>query len=154
MASKTPSFRERSILARYVHVEYRGKNNRPKPSAYRRSPGEKYLSVNSLEIHTRNQVAAIYADIFENGNRPVTLTEPMVSNYNARAREVGVTVSYNADDGHWQFDENGIATPAYLHHLKPHNESHCGVEFVRIFDDFKEFQFSIRMVRSRTYKFV
>ena len=84
----------------------------------------------------------------------MTLTEPMVSNYNARAREVGVTVNYNADDGHWQFDENGIATPAYLRHLKPHNESHCGVEFVRIFDDFKEFQFSIRMVRSRTYKFV
>lgn len=154
MASQTPSFRERSVLSRYIDREYRGKNNRPNPNAYRRTPNEKYLSVNSLEIQKRKQVAAIYAHIFENGNRPVAFAEPTVSNYNAAASEVGVTVDYNAHAGYWQFSENANATPAYLHHWRENNESHCGVEFVRVLDDFKEFRFSLRMARSKTYKFV
>ena len=154
MASKTPSFQERSVLCRYVDREYRRRNNRPNPNAYRRTPNEKYLSVNSLEIHTRKQVAAIYADLFENGNRPVAFAETMVSNYNVAASDVGLTVAYNSDAGYWQFFENGNATPAYLHHGREHNESHCGVEFVRALDDFKEFRFSVRMAQSKTYKSV
>ncbi len=154
MAPQTPSFRERSVLSRYIDREYRRRNKHPNPNAYRRTPNEKYLSVNSLEIHTRKQVAAIYADLFENGNRPVAFAEPMVSNYNAAASEVGLTVAYNLDAGYWQFFENGNATPAYLHHGREHNESHCGVEFVRALDDFKEFRFSVRMAQSKTYKSV
>lgn len=154
MALTAPTFKQRSILTRYIDREYRGKKNRPKRGAYQRSEGEKYLSVNSLEIHTRNQVAAIYAEIFENGNRPVALTEPRVSNYNAVANEVGVTVRYNAVAGYWEFHENGLSAPAYRHHVRTRNESHCGVEFVRAFDDYKEFQFAIRMAKSKTYKLV
>ena len=151
---QAPRFGKRSVLCRYIDREYRKRNNRPNPNAYRLTPNEKYLSVNSLEIHTRNQVAAIYAEKFENGNRPVALAEPTVSIYNAAASEVGVTVAYNSDAGYWHFSENGNATPAYLHHGREHNESHCGVEFVRALDDFKEFQFSVRMAKSKTYKSV
>ncbi len=154
MASRGPTFKEISVLTRYIHPEFRGKNNRPKPSAYQRSHSERYLSVNSLEIHSLKQVAAIYADIFENENRPVALTQPSVSDYNGVAGQVGVIINYNASAGYWEFHESDILTPAYLHHARVRNESHCGVEFVRVFDDFQEFRFAGRMARSKTYKFV
>lgn len=155
MAAGSTTFREHSILTRYIRQEYRGrKKNRPKPSAYQRAPKEQHLSVNSTDIHSVRQIAAIYADIFENGNRPVALTQPRVSDYNFAADHVGLTVTYNEPKGRWEFFEHNAVTPAYLHHARERNESHCGVEFVRALADFKEFQFATRMAKSKTYKMI
>ena len=99
MTTRAPSFKERSILTRYIRREYRGRKNRPRPGAYQLAPKEQHLSVNSREIHSLNQIAAIYANIFEDGNRPVALAQSRISDYNATANQVGVTLTYNDQKG-------------------------------------------------------
>ncbi len=91
-----PTFVEKSELARYIPYEWRNRNNRPAPAAYQRKDNEKYLSVNSTEVETINQIAQTYATKFESGTRPVSVACPKVANYNEAADQVGIAISFNA----------------------------------------------------------
>ena len=73
MLRDEPTFSEASELARYVPPEWCRRKNRPAPAAYQRKDNEKYLSVNSTEVETTNQIAEIYATKFESDTRPVAI---------------------------------------------------------------------------------
>ncbi len=152
MRPAKPRFRERSVLVRYIDPEFRGRNNRPKPPAYQISEDEEYLSVNSLELATVRQIAQVYADKFEAGQRPVALAGPRVALYNSNGIQSGVGITFNDERVCWEFNEGGVPRDAYKHHRRRNNPSHCGVEFVRVFSDHESFKFAVRMARVATYK--
>lgn len=154
MLIDVPKFRESSSLLRYVEPEHRGRNNRPKVGAYRRKEDEDHLSVNSDEVETENQIAATFAAKFHGGSRPVSISGPTVADYNAAAESVGMSVSFDAAKGCWVFGRGGDRSEAYKHRPKSGNRSHCGVEYIRTFDDLSDFKFAVRMARSATYRLV
>jgi hypothetical protein len=83
------------------------------------------LSVNSLEIHTENQIAAIYAEKFDE-ERPVALSTPTIGDYNRAAEGVGLTIGgYNEGEPHWTNPGPNGDEPSYKHDPKKGNDSHC-----------------------------
>ena len=147
-----PTFVEKSELARYIPSEWRNRNNRPAPAAYQRKDNEKYLSVNSTEVETINQIAQTYATKFESGTRPVSVACPKVASYNEAADQVGIVISFDATTNNWEFQERGTLAVAYKYRRSEGNRSHCGVEYVKAFDDMSDFRFAVRIARSATYK--
>lgn len=147
-----PIFKETSGLVRYIPAEFRKRNNRPATAAYRRKENEDYLSVNSDEVETHNQIAQVYATLFESGVRPVSVACPKVVDYNECAEQVGVTITFNSVTKDWEFQGGGVSVAAYSHRRQDHNKSHCGIEYVRMFSDLIDFRFAVRLSRSTTYK--
>lgn len=154
MKSQTPTFKERSVLFRYIDPEFRSRKNRPKAGSYQLSSAEKELSVNSGEMATTRQVAQVYADNFEGGQRPVALSGCRLAQYNDGGIASGAGITFNDKTMCWEFIESGNARDAYKHDPKFNNPSHCGVQFLRILDDHKQFKFAVRLARSATYKMV
>ncbi len=155
MLRDEPTFSETSELARYILPEWRKRRrNRPAPAAYQRKDNEKYLSVNSTEVETIKQIARTYATKFESGTRPVAIACPKIASYNEAAEKVGIAVSFNGTTSEWEFQEGGKPAVAYRHRRSEGNKSHCGVEFVRVFDDRSDFCFAVRVARSATYKMI
>lgn len=145
-----PTFSASSRLARYIDPEFRRtRNKRPQPGAYQKLEDDDYLSVNSTEVKTLGQIADTYAKKFEKGQRPVAIACPTVEQYNAAANGVGLTITYNDGAEAWEF---GGAIRAYKHWPKTGNESHCGVEYVRIFRGRQDLNFAVRMGNAVTYK--
>jgi hypothetical protein len=152
MLRDKPTFAEPSELARYIPSEWCKRKNRPASAAYQRKDNEEYLSVNSTEVETINQIAQTYATKFESGTRPVAIACPKVASYNEAADKVGIAISFNGTTNDWEFQEGGKLAVAYKHRRSEVNNSHCGVEFVRVFDDRSDFCFAVRVARSATYK--
>ena len=156
MLRDEPTFSEVSELARYIPSEWRKRRNHPAPAAYQRKDNEKYLSVNSTEVETINQIAQTYAARFESGTRLIAIACPTVASYNeaATSKRVGIAISFNGTTSNWEFQEGGKPAVAYMHRGSDADKSHCGVEFVRIFDDSSDFWFAVRVARSATYRMV
>ena len=154
MLLKKPTFKESEKLARYIDPEYRNPRNLPATGAYQRQENEDYLSVNSTEVETVRSIAQTYANIFNLGNRPVAVACPEIAAYNESAEKVGITLSFNTETGYWEFEEAGSTTFAYKHYKARTNASHCGVEYIRKFDDRADFRFAVRVAQSATYKMI
>lgn len=152
MLRKNPTFAAGCHLARYIDPEYRRSPKKPpKPGAYQRKLDETFLSVNSTEVETVSQIAQIYADKFEQGNRPVGIALPTVAKYNLVAQAVGVILTYNGAKQVWEF---GASRVAYRHRPSANNNSHCGVEYTESLADFYDFRFALRMAKAATCKLV
>ena len=155
MLLSKPTFRESTHLARYIRREYRkASGNRPKTGAFQKVPNETSLSVNSTEVETLNQIARTFAIKFEDGRRPVAISTPKISDYNKAATSRGVSVQIIFDDTAkvWKFQEFGQSALAYKHDKRTDNKSHCGIEYIRIFDDRADFNSAVRMAKAATYK--
>lgn len=150
-----PTFRANQRLARYIDPEFRQENRRAKPAAFMEDDEATRdgLSVNSLEIQSENQIAAFYANKF-NEARPVALSTPCVEDYNIAATEsAGLVISgYHADAPHWRNPNNGAEEASYLHNPKDKNESHCLVRYTRLLDEPTRFRFAVRMARKPTFR--
>jgi hypothetical protein len=110
------------------------------------------LSVNSLEIHTSNQIAAIYAEKF-NEKRPVAPSTPTIEDYNRAAEGVGLMIGgYYNDEPHWTNPGPNGDEPSYKHDPKTGNDSHCLVRFTRLLDEKTAFLFAVRMAYKPTYR--
>lgn len=154
MLRDQPTFNEPSRLVRYIPPEFRNRNNRPAVGAYQKKENEDYLSVNSDELETVNQIAQNFASQFEADNRPVAVSYPTVANYNDAAGKVGVMISFNNATQNWEFREGAGLVVAYKHRSKKSNKSHCGIEYVRVFDALSDFRYAVRVARSTTYRMV
>ena len=154
---KTPTLARGQKLARSIHPDDCGKKNRPKPSAYQRS-NETYLSVNSLEVQTKKQVAQIYSERWFGGERPVAMTVLTTDIYCEAGRAVGCPIELDEDSRLWSFGGPDGREAAFKHRPKhgatPVDPSHSGVEFVCTFNDYQDFQFSMRLVHKATYSLV
>jgi hypothetical protein len=153
----TPAFSERSVLVRYIHEDQRFKKNRPALAAFVASPGEAYLSVNSLEVETVQQIAAYYLARFRTSN-PVALTQHKIATYNDAARKAGVAVTHVS--GSWRFtDAAGQVQVAYQQHIVPStptllgSRSHSGFECVRAMNELNARK-AARRLASKKYHLV
>jgi hypothetical protein len=149
-----PSFGANQRLARYIDPEFRQETRRAKPPAFMEEEGTTRdgLSVNSLEIHTENQIAAIYAEKFKE-ERPVALSTLSIEDYNRAAAEAGLSIQgYHADDPHWTHVGPKGDEPSYRHDPKIKNESHCLVSYTRLLNEVAEFRFAVRMARKPTFR--
>ncbi len=154
MLSDEPTFSNSSELVRYIPSEWCKRKNHPASTAYQRKDNEKYLSVNSTEVETIKQIAQTYATKFESGTRPVAIACPKIASYNEAAEKVGIAVSFNGTTSEWEFQEGSKPAVAYRHRRSEVNKSHCGVEFIRAFDDVSAFRFAVRVAKSATYRMV
>lgn len=147
-----PTFGAKTKLARYIDPDFRRPQKKhPKRGAYQRKLGETYLSVNSTEVESIKQIAQIYANQFEQGSRRVGIASPTVDKYNAAAKAVGINLIYHSAKQVWEF---GSSKAAYTHRSFKKNKSHCGVEYVEIFEDYQDHRFAVRMSKAATYKMV
>ena len=154
MLRDIPTFRKASKLARYIENEFQNLRNRPAVAAYQKKYGETYLSVNSIEVETVRQIAQFYADTIKKGPRPVAIASPTVADYNSAASDVGIMLQFNKQNNCWEFTNYGTRELAYQHRPRKNNEnkSHCGIEYVRIFNDQMDFRFATRMANAATYR--
>jgi hypothetical protein len=58
-----PAFLKKSLLCRYIDRDERH-GQRPSLGAFMPNPGDDHLSVNALELESRERVAEYYADLF------------------------------------------------------------------------------------------
>jgi hypothetical protein len=133
-----PTFSERSVLVRYIDEDQRFKTGRPAPAAFMANPGEKYLSVNSLEVESLQDIAAYYRVRFTPS--AVAVTQHKVTSYNDAARKGSVALTRVG--GMWHFtDGAGTAQLAYEQHPVPArggfpaSPSHSGFECVRVMNE-------------------
>ena len=154
MRDRLPKFPKSSRLCRHIEDEDRARNGRVSPSAFRRRPSESYLSVNSTEIETVKQIAAYYAAHRQGGRRPVLISDPKVSDYNNAAAQAGVSLSFDSSNGAWVFSASGAKKAAYALHRNANSPSHCGVEFVSIFDEFQDYKFAGHISSGRMCKVI
>lgn len=149
---RSPAFKPRSFLTRYLRAEWRKRNGRVSPAAFRLRTDEASLSVNSTEVETVPQIASYYANRWHWGERPVTLVAPMVKDYNDAASVAELTVARAATDGAWVYDRNGGQYRAYRHVPIPLSPSHCSVEFVAALDERGARRFAVSIAAKKRYK--
>ena len=141
-----------SSKARYIAPEYRQGTKRAKVPAFMedQSATQNGLSVNSLEIHTENQIAAIYANRF-NQQRPIAISTPKIDDYNKAARAVNVAIKFEPTTKRWVHTGPSGLEESYKHDPKRNDDSHSLIRYTRLFDEFQAFRFAHRMARKPTY---
>jgi hypothetical protein len=149
-----PVFAIESGLCRYIDPgECNGK--RVKWGAFLPNPGETHLSVNSLEVEEKPQICSYYADAFQKGIGPVTVSTHSVKQYNELARKASCPLIHSS--GQWMFTEpTGTASPAYRHRpvsKRPgypfESWSHSGVEFIRALSDLQARYLARRLAKKK-----
>jgi hypothetical protein len=155
-----PSFSEAARLARYVFEEHRLASGRAAIAAFEPDHLKKaepvansHLSVNSAEIESLEDIAEYHRLNWQNGKGKIALSVHKVFDYCDCARKSSVSVTMSPNNGEWEFlDFDAKMAPAYRHRPvspNPKNQlgskSHCGVEFVRAFDEYKSTQFARRL---------
>jgi hypothetical protein len=160
---KAPKFSTRSRLVRYIGEDDRLSGNRPAVTAFEpdpptADPGNDHLSVNSLEIESIAQIAAYHRLNWQNDTGIVALSEHQIHDYNDAGRKASATILYNRNDECWEFIENNLSSPAYKHRpVKPvskntlGSKSHCGVEFVRVFNLYYGTRFARHLAKKGRY---
>lgn len=150
-----PKFREIDRLARYIEPDYRQGNRRAKPPAFMSEPGtqDNGLSVNSVEIHTENQIAAIYEKKFSDSRR-LAISTPNIEEYNAAAIEAGTQIRWSIYRTRWEHPGDIAPDASYVHDLKVGNESHCLVKYTTSMGDYAELRFARRMAYKPTFKMI
>lgn len=152
MPDKKPIFAPHHQIARYIREEERQNNGRAKPTAFMEDADATRdgLSVNAVEVETINQIAAVYAEKFENGKRPVALCVHDVADYNEAADAHGVTVRPH-DEWEWSHTTANGEAPSYVLNPRPRNNSHCLVKYSSMLGD-REWYFSRRLARQPKFK--
>ncbi len=148
----TPTFRPNSELVRYVSPEFRAKDGRVMPAAYHLRPEEDHLSVNSTEVHTEKQIAAIYKQKFSEPG-PLVVHMPTIEQYVEAAAHTGLRLARSSANDTWVYQRDTKDLPAFLHRPKEGNASHCGVEFVKHMTQNEMNKFALRIAykpRSRS----
>lgn len=151
---KSPSFSDRSQLARYIHPNQRMKGNRASSVAFLAEPGpprETYLSVNSLEVEKLSAIASYYRTKFGDSGKVATVVKT-VGRYNIAAQSAGLAILRQS--GQYYFADQANLNPAYRHRpvagkVAIPSPSHCGVEFIRALNGIAEAKFATEMVRER-----
>ena len=148
---KAPTFAAKSELYRYADCEG-GRRRRALYTDFLPNPGDEHLSVQSPEIQSREEICRYYSAALNSGASPVGVCVHQVRKYSEVGRKSGIDVTFNRSTAIWEFNEKGKPTPAYVHrpvHSRPsfpHScPSHCGVEFVRAFDELQSRRFARRM---------
>jgi hypothetical protein len=112
--------------------------------------------VNTLELHTENQIAAIYRDKFKaehEGGIPVAMSTPRIEDYNLAAEGVGLAIQrHRAAEPHWTNAGPDGDEASYKHDPRTKNGSHRLVRFTRLLSEAAEFRFAVRMARKPTYR--
>ncbi len=154
MKVDAPTFEAQERLARYIRPEYRQGNKRAKLGAFMEDEAatKDGLSVNSLEVHTENQIATICEAKF-NDPRPVALSIPTVDDFNESSNAAKFRVAVHAAKQGWTHSGPDGLEESYRHDPKPGNESHCLIRYTRLFDKSQELRFARRMAYKPTYRF-
>ncbi|MBI2177110.1 MAG: hypothetical protein HYU38_02005 [Candidatus Tectomicrobia bacterium] len=111
--------------------------------------------MNNLDIETEDKAVAYYKQELENDGDGTAITKHMIEEYNSNASKCGVAVRLNRETSVFEFVGHGGSEQAYRHRpvlplpYRMGSKSHCGVEFIRGFDDLAERRFSRRMARKR-----
>jgi len=111
--------------------------------------------VNSLEVETAEAIAKYHRANWQAGRGKAALAEHQIWEYVKAAETVRLTKTDEA----WEFaDLNKKISPAFKHRPVPPNKnnelgspSHCGVEFVRLFDEFQSNKFARRLANMRKF---
>lgn len=154
---KEPTFARQSEMTRYVPVVQRLKGNRPSSVAFKANPGEDYLSVNSLEVETLQSILIYYKKEIRENCEEVAYCRHKVADYNKGAKSARVDISFNRISSCWEYAGPEGQEPAYKHRpVSPRayrlgSRSHCGVEFIKIFDAIAEKRFAKRMARRKFF---
>lgn len=130
MPRPKPFFAEKSELARYVDQDEIKNGGRVSSAAFTPNPDEPYLSVNSVELESYDEIAKYYSQIFSSGSGEVAIACRNIAKYNDVARGVGISISWNAADNTWEYGSFEGQKEAYKHRPTPISYSHCGVEFI------------------------
>lgn len=153
-----PTFYRKGQFARYVDKrELAGR--RATSAAFLTDKAEEYLSVNSLELESSEQIANCYRKIFLSEGSDVGVTLHSIDQYNKSSNAAGVTVTYNKGSSRWEFVRAGTPSPAYTHEPikkqrdRPPSPSHCGVWYTKSFSETQERKFARRMARIGNVRF-
>jgi hypothetical protein len=157
---KQPSFSGKSRLVRYVRQSDRLRGNRIAIAAFEPdvSPSgepitDNHLSVNSLEVETLKQISAYHRLNWQGDEGEVALIDHQVTDYNDAAKKCEVAITLDVSTTTWMFvDTQRKSALAYKHRpVRPNasNElgspSHCGVEFIRVLNEYRATQFARRL---------
>ncbi|NQU63591.1 MAG: hypothetical protein HQ517_04820 [SAR324 cluster bacterium] len=127
-----PEFIAKSELARYVDKDEYMKGGRVTSGAFLPNPGDDYLSVNSLEIESINDIANYFSKVF--GESTVKICTRKVSEYNNSTSGTAIHIIYDRRQKKWIFQVNSLPKEAFEHRPRytppPKSISHCGVEFI------------------------
>jgi hypothetical protein len=155
-----PTFSDDSRLARYIPEEYRLAGGRAAVPAFEadhiKNPelaATSHLSVNSTEVESLDQIAEYHRLNWQDGRGKTALTVHKLFEYSDSGRKSAVAITLNPTSAVWEFaDLNQKMSPAYRHRpvavgTKNNlgSKSHCGVEFVRVFDEYRSSQFARRL---------
>jgi len=153
MKVDTPTFAAQERLARYIRPEYRQGTNRAKLGAFMEdeTATRNGLSVNSLEVHTENQIATICEGKF-NDPRPVALSIPTVGEFNESANAARIEVAIHTAKRRWMHSGPNGLEDSYKHDRKLSDESHCLIRYTRLFDNLQKLRFARRMAYKPTYR--
>lgn len=143
------SFTLQTTFFRYIRKEYRRKNGGVFIDAFVDERG-KPLSVNSLGIESKQDVARYYAKSFE-GGRPsrVAVSSAKLSKYNKAGEKAGVIIRHQSAPREWTCLDNGgktCAAYALTNHEK--SPSHSHVQFVRYLSEIDAKKFARAMART------
>lgn len=125
---KSPEFDERSQLTRYVHESEKLRSGRIGTGVFAPNPGDKYLSVNSLEIDSIPQIADYYRSTFKCKSK-VNMVNKRVHEFLEAAEKASLPI-FVSEDGLCEFDGPRGRSPAFKHRPTKLSQSHCGVEFI------------------------
>ena len=147
-----PSFNASSQLVRWINPEYCRGRNRFSSAAFERRIGEKYLSVNTLEVEMLPTIVNYFKKLLQNGTGKVMVVRHPISEYNLAAQTAGVSLMFDKPSNCFIFDHEGSRGAAYRHRPTDHSDSHSGVEFVNCFgdNDLAEKKFCRRMIKKRS----
>ncbi len=155
-----PNFAESSRLARYVFKEHRLAGNRAAVAAFEPDHlkssdpiANSHLSVNSTEVESLKEIADFHRQNWQEGRGKAALSVHKIFDYCDSARKSSVPITLNGASGIWEFaDYDSKTAPAFRYRpVKPTSKnslgskSHCGVEFVRAFDEYRSTQFARRL---------
>ncbi len=126
-----PRFAANSELARYVSPLHLMKGGRISSAAFLLKLGEEYLSVNSVEIESLQEIAAHYRRDIQKNNQKVAVASLKILAYNRAALIAGISIVRRNQT--WFFNFQGSPLPAYKLRITQLSKSHCSVDFVRAY---------------------
>lgn len=138
-------------LARHVDPDERD-GSYAAPSAFMMSAADlkakkPYLSVNACDVQHLTEIVATYAKR-QGGSGEVAVCIHQVFRYVAQGRRAGATIVSRRTEPRWHFPDTDGDAPAFLRRPNQNNPSHCGVEFLRSFNDLQQRNFARRMAQN------
>ena len=143
------SFSLRTTIFRYIQKKYR----KPKGGVFHHAFVEELgdpLSINSIGIESKRDVARYYANSFE-GGRPssVAVSSAKCSKYNKAGEKAGVIVRYESVSREWTcLDNRGKTCAPYVLTNHEKSPSHSHVQFVRYLRETDARKFARAMART------